>query len=183
MKNRTVYLLSGVVVTLVILPVIAYATLRAHSKLDHFLDQRLALLEKLDTNAKDLPIGFEHVLPPSASAIHPGREHIRSVVRNGEPWFGDNYSSYDLRIVGPLRDSPPREIVTGLFRHLAGGLGDLGFVSPKSGGPDWLIENRRASHSTWWYNSERTLLVTLSVVVDTDSDSVHVTRYVHERFD
>jgi hypothetical protein len=182
MKKRTVYLLSAVVAALVILPVVAYVTFRTHSQLDRFLHQRLVLLEKLDANVKDLPPGFEHFLPPVASAIHPGNDHIRSVVRNGQLWFGDNYSSYDLSIVGPLRDASPREVVTGLFRHLTSGMVDLGFVSPKSGGPDWIVENRRAAHSTWWHNSDRSLLVTISVVVDTDSDSVHVTRYVHERF-
>ena len=55
MKKRTVYLLCVVLAALAIVPVVAYATFRTHNHLDRFLDQRLALLEKLDVNAKELP--------------------------------------------------------------------------------------------------------------------------------
>ncbi|MCM2371633.1 hypothetical protein [Aporhodopirellula aestuarii] len=183
MKKRTVYLLCAVSAVLVIAPVIAYATFRTHNQLDRFLVQRLALLETLDANAKELPPGFEHVLPPRASATHPGNDHIRSVIRSGQRWFGDTYSSYDLSLVGASRDAAPRDVLTELFQHLTRGMGELGFVSPKSGGPDWIVENRRAAHSTWWHNSNRNLIVTISMVVDAESNSVHVTRYVHEQFD
>ncbi|QDV87424.1 hypothetical protein [Planctomycetes bacterium TBK1r] len=182
MKKRTVYLLCAFLAALVIVPVVVYATFRTHNQLDRFLDQRIALLEKLDANAKELPPGFEHVLPPSASATHPGNDHIRSVIRGGQRWYGDTYSSYDLRLVGSSRDAAPRDVLTELFEHLTRGMGKLGFVSPKSGGPDWIVENRRAAHSTWWHNSNRNLLLTISVVVDAESNSVHVTRYVHEQF-
>lgn len=187
MKTRTLCMFSAVAVVLLIGPMIVYAAMQNRSDLDRFLQQREALLEQLDTNANNLPSGFEHVLTPQvvrAGDEHfPGSGHIRSVIGSGQTWNGTDWSSYDLALVGSARDAAPREVVTELFGHLAGRLGEMGFASPKSGGPAVIIENRRAAHSTWWHNSDRSLLVTMSVVVDTESDSAHVTRYVHERFE
>lgn len=182
MKKRTVYLLCPVLAALVIVPVVAFGMFRTHNQLNRFLDQRLALLQGLDANAKELPPGFEHVLPPGSSLAHSQNDHIRSVVRRGLRWYGDTHSSYDLRLVGSSRDAAPDDELTKLFQHLTRGMGKTGFTSPKSGGPDWIVENRRAAHSTWWHNSNRSILVTMTVVVDAESNSVHVTRYVHEQF-
>ena len=183
MQKRTVHLIALAAAVLVIGTVLAYTAFASRSDLDGFVKQRLALLKQLDSNVMNLPSGFEHVLPPNETSSHPPAGHIESVVKNGELWYADNFSSYDLRIVAPLNDASPRDILDKLFPHLATGLEELGFTSPKSGGPDWIVANGRAAHSTYWRDSDRNFIITISVVIDAESDSVHVTRYVHERFE
>lgn len=183
MEKRTVYSFGAVLLTLVIMPIFAYATFRSDSQLDQFLQQRTSLLNQLDANALSLPIGVKHVIRPQGNSLHPGDVHIRSVVRNGQLWAGDIYSSYDFKIIGPAREESPIAVVKDIIFHLSSGMEKIGLRSPKSGGPDSGIGNGRAAHSSWWCNSDRSLIVTISVVVDMESHSAHVTRYVHERFD
>lgn len=84
MNRRAVFGTSVAVALLVTVPVLAYAALSRHSRLDGFLERRVVLLKQLDINAMSLPEGFEHVSPPTASAIHPPSDHIRRVVEGGK---------------------------------------------------------------------------------------------------
>ncbi|MCA9079826.1 MAG: hypothetical protein KDA58_04675 [Planctomycetaceae bacterium] len=179
-RQRSV-LLPLMIASLVLVPLLTYAMWNGPSRLESFLVQRQSLLRQLEACAQDLPEGFEHVLPPARHALHPGEAHIRSVVGSGQQWFQDSCFSYDIRLTGEQQAKSPRELVIELHTHFATGLGKLGLTSPKSGGPDWLVETHRAAHTDWWANSDRSLLVTLSVVVDTDSNSAHIVRFVHER--
>ncbi len=181
MRKRTV-LVTVLTATCVIAPVLLYAAMSRQSDLDRFLNRRASLLNQLRANAINLPNGYEHVIPLTDTVSFPLDDHITSVVRGGRDWFGTNLVSYDLMISNSDGESP-RETLVELFEHLASGVEELGFTSPKSGGPDWLIENRRAAHSQYWLDANRNLIVTLTVVVDGDSNSAHITQYVHQHFE
>lgn len=183
MRSRPLLLLSALAVLGLLVPLSLYAY-STRPDLESFLSARKSLLARLDANAAALPKGFEHVIPPYPSSHFPPEGHIRSVVRGGQVWFGDNHTSYDLKITDDADRASAKAAVIELFEHLQDGTEESGLSSPKSGGPDWIVEkDRRAAHSRHWRDPGHHLIVTLSVVVDLDSKSAHVTRYLHERFE
>lgn len=182
MRKRPIFGVAIVAAVVLLVPAL-YAAFHSSTEVEQFLSVRRSVATQLDQNAAELPPGFEHVIPPEPSSAGRLDGHIRSVVRSGDTWFGNSYASYDLRISEEVGAKSPKEVIAVLFDHLQEGIAEHGLVSPKTGGPDWLVDNRRAAHSRHWRDPANRFIVTLSVVLDTDSDSAHITRYIHERFE
>ena len=169
-------------VALVAVPFIVLNAASNRSDIDGFLRTRAALSDRLHAGANNLPAGYEHVHRQSPHKLWPPDEHIRSVVGGGKLWYSDSSASYDLRLTGEAAEKNADDVVMELIEHLSSGFEEVGLSSGQSGGPS-MIASPRAAHFQSWRDEHNRFIVTLTAVVDADSDTAFISRFVHERFE
>ena len=173
---------AAALVALVAVPFIVLNAASERSNVDSFLRTRAALFDRLHADATGLPAGYEHVHRQSKHKLWPPNEHIRTVVGGGKLWYADSSASYDIRLTGEAAEKHANDVVMQLFDHLSSGFEGLGLTSGQSGGPS-MVASARAAHFQSWRDEHHHFIVTLTAVVDADSDTAFISRFVHERFE
>lgn len=187
MTIRRLTLACALVLLAIAIP-LAYRMVSRAQRLDRFLELRALTLTELQEKAVYLPAGIEHKMPTDNRRRHALlkaelahlADHITSVVGRGE-WIGDNWASHELSLSDEVASMPAGDITMMLANHYSNGLESLGLRSSQHGGPNGSF-GERAMHSKSWRDPDNQLIVSLSVVVDRDSHSVHLNHFVHERF-